>query len=100
MLQLRNSKQRLMKIASEHPDTMLCNSLSALDNDTTLCVLLEDFAKFPFTIWTAQLVDLRCFLFADQSASVYVSSNQNVQLGPFCLIHRASSIQCILRESP
>ena len=31
MLQLRNSKQRRMKIASEHPDTMLCNSLSALD---------------------------------------------------------------------
>ena len=71
-----------MRIASEHPDTMLCNSLSALESDTALCVLLEAQATLPFTMWTAQLVDFRCLLLADQSASVYVSSSQNVS-APF-----------------
>ena len=67
-----------MKIASEHQDTIACSSLSALDKDTTLRVRLEAKVKFPFSMCTAQLIDLRCRLFADQSASVYVSSNQKV----------------------
>jgi hypothetical protein len=78
LVQLKNSRQRLMKIASEHQDTIACSSLSALDKDTTLRVRLEAKVKFPFTMCTAQLIDLRCRLFADQSASVYVSSNQKV----------------------
>ena len=39
--------QRLKKIASEQPDTMLCNSDSAELKETTRCVLLEAYAKFP-----------------------------------------------------
>ena len=76
----RNCKQLRMKIPSQQPPTILCNSLSAYESEITFCERLEPKQKHPFRKWIEQLVLLLCALFELQSASVYVSRSQNTSV--------------------
>ena len=63
-------------MASEHPDTIECNSLSAEESATTRWVRLEAYARLLLMKCTAQLVLLLWLLLAAQSASEKVSTTQ------------------------
>ena len=83
-----------MKIASEHQDTIACSSLSALDKDTTLRVRLEAKVKFPFTMCTAQLIDLRCRLLPTNLHLCMSQATKKSQL------HVESFLSQILKSDP
>ena len=72
----KNCKHLLIKMASEHPDTIECNSLSAEESATTRWVRLEAYARLLLMKCTAQLVLLLWLLLAAQSASEKVSTTQ------------------------
>ena len=54
--------------------TAACNSLSAVDNDTTCCFLLQTFKQCPPLMITPADTDRRVFLSKPQSGSEYASN--------------------------